>query len=61
MKMKALGAAVAFTLTAAGTAAWAQQVRDEPIKPIQPYVSSNPAKVELGKKPMVEVQLIRLA
>ena len=57
MKMKALGAAVAFTLTAAGTAAWAQQVRDEPIKPIQPYVSSNPAKVELGKKLWFEPRL----
>ncbi|THF64724.1 cytochrome-c peroxidase [Pseudothauera nasutitermitis] len=57
MKFKALGVAVAFALTTAGTAAWAAKVRDEPIQPIEPYKTSNPAKVELGKKLWFEPRL----
>ncbi|MHB1375267.1 MAG: cytochrome-c peroxidase [Thauera sp.] len=54
MKMKALGVAVA--LAVAGSA-WAANVRDELIKPIEPAKVDNPAKVELGKKLWFEPRL----
>ncbi len=57
MKFKALGVAVAFAMTTAGTAAWAAKVRDEPIQPIQPAKVANAAKVELGKKLWFEPRL----
>lgn len=55
MKSKAIGLAVALILAA--TSAWAATVRDEPIKPIEPYVSDNPELVELGKKLFFEPRL----
>ena len=55
MKSKAIGLAVA--LAVATTSAWATTVRDEPIKPIEPYVSDNPELVELGKKLFFEPRL----
>ena len=55
MKSKAIGLAVALALAA--TSAWATTVRDEPIKPIEPYVSDNPELVELGKKLFFEPRL----
>ncbi len=54
MKMKALGVAVA--LAVAGSA-WAANVRDELIKPIEPAKVENQAKVELGKKLWFEPRL----
>jgi cytochrome c peroxidase len=55
MKLKAIGLAVALAI--ATTSAWAATVRDEPIKPIEPYVSANPELVELGKKLFFEPRL----
>jgi cytochrome c peroxidase len=55
MKLKAIGLAVALAI--ATTSAWAATVRDEPIKPIDPYVSANPELVELGKKLFFEPRL----
>jgi cytochrome c peroxidase len=55
MKSKAIGLAVALALAA--TSAWASTVRDEPIKPIEPYVSERPELVELGKKLFFEPRL----
>jgi cytochrome c peroxidase len=55
MKSKAIGLAVALAVVA--TSAWATTVRDEPIKPIEPYVSDNPELVELGKKLFFEPRL----
>ena len=55
MKSKTIGLAVALAL--ATTSAWASNARDEPIKPIEPYVSDNPELVELGKKLFFEPRL----
>ncbi|MFO8153149.1 cytochrome-c peroxidase [Thioalkalivibrio sp.] len=55
MKSKAIGLAIALALAA--TSAWASTVRDEPIKPIEPYVSDSPELVELGKKLFFEPRL----
>lgn len=57
MKIKYSSLAVAIAVTAAGSVAWASGVRDEPITPIEPYVSESPAKVELGKKLFFEPRL----
>jgi cytochrome c peroxidase len=55
MKHKAIGLAVALAIST--TSAWAETVRDEPIKPIEPYVSDNPELVQLGKKLFFEPRL----
>lgn len=57
MKLKLSSLAVAIAVTAVSSVAWASSVRDEPITPIQPYVSDNPAKVQLGKKLFFEPRL----
>ena len=57
MKLKLSSLAVAVAVTAVSSIAWASSVRDEPITPIQPYVSDNPAKVQLGKKLFFEPRL----
>ncbi len=57
MKVKLSSLAVAIAVTAVSSVAWASAVRDEPITPIQPYVSENPAKVQLGKKLFFEPRL----
>jgi cytochrome c peroxidase len=55
MKLKTIGLAVALAI--ATTSALASTVRDEPIKPIESYVSDRPDKVELGKKLFFEPRL----
>jgi cytochrome c peroxidase len=47
----------AVALAIATTSAWASTVRDEPIKPIEPYVSDKPELVQLGKKLFFEPRL----
>jgi cytochrome c peroxidase len=55
MKLKTIGVAVALAIATAS--AWSATVRDEPIKPIEPYVSDSPELVELGKKLFFEPRL----
>lgn len=55
MKVSSLAIALAFAV--GSSAAWAAPVRDEPITPIEPYVSAKPALVELGKKLYFEPRL----
>jgi len=50
-------AAMVAVLGGVAIQAAAQTVRDEPIKPIQPYVSKHPEKVELGKALYFEPRL----
>jgi len=57
MKFKPTGLVIALAVSLVSTAAWAQSVRDEPITPIEPYVSDNPAMVELGMKLFFEPRL----
>lgn len=57
MKVKLSSLAVAIAVTAVSSVAWASSVRDEPITPIVPYVSENPAMVQLGKKLFFEPRL----
>jgi len=59
MQIKTLGVAVALAVTSVGSSAWAANVRDEPIQPIQPAKVTNPAKVELGKKLFFDPRLSR--
>ena len=53
-KLKVLGVAVALAVAGG---AWAANVRDEPIKPIQAAQVSDAGKVELGKKLWFEPRL----
>ena len=53
-KMKVLGVAVALAVAGG---AWAANVRDEPIKPIEAAQVSDAGKVELGKKLWFEPRL----
>ncbi len=57
MKFTATSLVVAVAASLATSAAWASSVRNEPITPIEPYVSENPAKVQLGKKLFFEPRL----
>ncbi|MFN3988564.1 MAG: cytochrome-c peroxidase [Rhodocyclaceae bacterium] len=57
MKIKVSTLAVALAVSVSSSLAWAASVRDEPITPIEPYVTQNPAKVELGKKLFFEPRL----
>ncbi len=58
MKQKLKAVVIACALTLAGTT-WAVSVRDEPIKPIQAAIVTNPAMVELGKKLFFDPRLSR--
>ncbi|HRQ48008.1 MAG TPA: cytochrome-c peroxidase [Rhodocyclaceae bacterium] len=57
MKIRASSLVIALATSVVATATWASNVRDEPITPIEPYVSDNPAKVQLGKKLFFEPRL----
>lgn len=57
MKNIHLATAVALAITMIGTSLVSANVRNEPIQPIQPYISDNPAMVELGKKLFFEPRL----
>ena len=57
MKVKMTSLMVALAVSAVSVAAWASTPRNEPITPIEPYVSDNPAMVQLGKKLFFEPRL----
>lgn len=57
MKTTAISLALGLAVAAVGASALASTVRDEPIKPIEPYVSEYPEKVQLGKKLFFEPRL----
>ncbi len=57
MKVELKHLAMAVAVAVASTAAWSSTVRDEPITPIEPYVSDKPEMVELGKKLFFEPRL----
>ena len=57
MKFRLSSLAVAIAVTAASSLAWASNLRDSPITPIEPYVSEHPEKVELGKMLFFEPRL----
>jgi cytochrome c peroxidase len=57
MKVKLTSLASLLAVSVISSAAFASTVRDEPITPIEPYVSESPEMVQLGKKLWFEPRL----